>query len=82
MDSPHSDPCLLISRLQHAVWHGDWNDAAQLAGVLANDHPAPHPEALTRRLQALDQVLNSARAGRSGMHAALARIKVISGFSV
>lgn len=80
MDYPLSDPEAALERLQHAIWHGDWDDVANLAAGLERETPPGDKDSLERRLQRLSKALSSARASRAEMTLCLARLRAVTGF--
>ncbi len=81
MASPLSETPETLSRLRHAVWHGDWNDAADLAGLLAPPAEPSVQQDLRIRLGALHEILDAAKTGRAEMLASLSRLRAVAGFN-
>ncbi len=80
MDSPHSDPHHVLTSLKHAVWHGDWDEAARLSFDAARQNTATDNMARNELLLALNETLAALRAGRAELDSALARVKIASRF--
>ncbi len=80
MDSRLSDSEAALERLQHAIWHGDWDDVGNLAASLEREILPGDKASLEIRLERLSKALSSARASRAEMTLCLARLRAVSGF--
>jgi hypothetical protein len=81
MDSPLSETPETVGQLRHAVWHGDWNDAADLAAALARADAPLTQAGLEDRLNTLLEMLTVAKARRLEMVSSLSRLRAIAEFS-